>query len=784
MHFRSLLTSLFISDSLSSTLALPALDAQPSADAMDIDPGTLFATDMPDARTQPPSKPFPSSIQSGLPEASQPNHTAIENLLSTDALHREDTNESPQPDRKEAQPDIKSSSMPAPTNGDDVKMVDGDNATSGKPASGTETVPEDAVDLTSSATAPPFVLNSAAPASDPTVAAHEVSVSRPAPPVVKPESVEATSDIMSQPEQNPAAALSDPAVFSALPSTSSKIAREREDDDDDAPEAKRTKTENEPVLDKPMADETDVKPPEATGHAPLASDTPLATADKTPVAPTQPQESWGPMTDVHHKRLTENLKNLKKNKSAVFFAKPVDHVALNIPNYPNVIKHPMDISTIEQKLREHVYKSVDDFVADFRLMSDNAITFNGAAHAVGAAASNIYAHMQGQLKKIPKPGESLLGPPPALPKKPQKQKSFTVPAIVTNSKSRETKSKPLTPAVAPTAPSTAPIYAVASDGVPQIRRDSSTADGRPKREIHRPPPRDLPYASAKPRKKKYAIELKFCEHVIVEMRRPRYAHIAAPFLLPVDPVALAIPDYFKVIKKPMDLQTAEKKLKSGEYENAKEFEQDVRLIFQNCFKFNPSDNPVSMMGREYESVFTDLWTDKNEWVTEHAPSSGPQSPEYGSDSEDEDEEEETIGVEPSAALAEIQQQIFKLSEQAQNILGVIQAQPVKGKKKGGKPPKATTGASKANRKGTAVTASAKKTKVTKAPAAASRKLVTNSQKKEISERIGELPPEQVGRCANIIKDSLRRVGKHEMAVSEIVDTRISALYADISQGQG
>ena len=750
---------------------------------MDIDSNPFPAADTSDAQTQSLFKRPAIPLDTSLAEASQSNHTAVENLSSVDAPDEDHTSESAQPGTKETQPDMGPSSVPVLTNGDDTKMADEEIATTGISSLGTEAVPEDAMDLTSFTTASPLVPDSAAPVSGATVPASEVPVS--ASPVPHTDPVEAPPPVEFLPEQNPAAAAYEPTLSGRTPSTSSKIAREREDDDDDAPEAKRAKTENELTVDELLADETNVKNPEAVGQAPLICKTPLTTADTTSVAPTQPQESWGPMTDVHHKRLTENLKNLKKNKSAVFFAKPVDPVALNIPNYPNVIKHPMDISTIDQRLRDHVYKSVDDFVADFRLMTNNAITFNGAAHAVGAAASNLYAHMQGQLKKIPKPGESLLGPPPAPPKKPQKQKAFTAPAIAANSKSRESKPKPPTPAAAPSPAPTAPIYAVASDGVPQIRRDSSTADGRPKREIHRPPPRDLPYANAKPRKKKYAVELKFCEHVIAEMRRPRYAHIAAPFLLPVDPVALAIPDYFKVIKKPMDLQTAEKKLRSGEYENAKEFEQDVRLIFQNCFKFNPSDNPVSMMGREYESVFTDLWTDKSEWVTEHAPSSGPQSPEYDSESEDEEEEEETTGVEPSAALAEIQQQIFKLSEQAQSILGVIQAQPVKGKKKGGKPTKATTGAAKPSRKSGGGTTSAKKAKTTKTPAAASRKVVTNSQKKEISERIGELPPEQVGRCANLIKDSLRRVGKHDMAVSKLlVVAALQVSYANHSQGQG
>lgn len=548
-----------------------------------------------------------------------------------------------------------------------------------------------------------------------------------------------------------------------------KIARERDDDGEDVPGAKRTKTESETNTQLPSQSSavdgdtraTTVKDSTSTTMPPPAVQTPSAAVPASlasVLSSAKSEGTWGPMTDMHYKSLTEGLKNIKKNKSAVFFAKPVDPVALNIPNYPNVIKHPMDISTIEQKLRDRAYASVDDYVSDFFLMTNNAITFNGPTHAVGAAALNLAAHVKGQLKKIPKPGESTPAP---LSKKPPKQKTPAPVPFPKDNKRRDSR-----PAAAPLpSPAAVPTYAVASDGVPQIRRDSTAADGRPKREIHKPPPRDLPYANAKPRKKKYAIELKFCEYVITEMKRPRYAHIASPFLLPVDPVALAIPDYFKVIKKPMDLQTAERKLKVGEYENAKEFEQDVRLIFANCYKFNPGENPVNLMGKEYEKVFNGLWADKSEWVAEHAPGSGPQSPEYDSDSEEEEEEEEEA-EDQGAKLALIQQQIFALSEQAQSLLGAIKtAQPAKSKKKSGKLAQGAAANSKKSRKTGTTPANGKKTKPPKTTVSVSRKPVTNAQKKEISERIGELPPHQIARCANLIKDSLRRIGEHEMAVS-------------------
>ena len=42
------------------------------------------------------------------------------------------------------------------------------------------------------------------------------------------------------------------------------------------------------------------------------------------------------------------------------------------------------------------------------------------------------------------------------------------------------------------------------------------------------------------------------------------------------------PEYFKHIKKPMDLSTIENKVKENEYENEISFCEDVELIINNC----------------------------------------------------------------------------------------------------------------------------------------------------------------------------------------------------------
>ncbi|EGG12926.1 uncharacterized protein MELLADRAFT_46486, partial [Melampsora larici-populina 98AG31] len=58
------------------------------------------------------------------------------------------------------------------------------------------------------------------------------------------------------------------------------------------------------------------------------------------------------------------------------FYEPVDPVKLGVPEYLTIIKKPMDLSTIKQKLDRGEYKAGAAFAADFRLMLNNCFTFN------------------------------------------------------------------------------------------------------------------------------------------------------------------------------------------------------------------------------------------------------------------------------------------------------------------------------------------------------------------------------------------------------------------------
>jgi len=70
------------------------------------------------------------------------------------------------------------------------------------------------------------------------------------------------------------------------------------------------------------------------------------------------------------------IKSLKDWEYYNIFAEPVDPVALGIPDYLDVIKTPMDLGTIETRLRLNDYAHAWEFFQDLELVWKNALQYN------------------------------------------------------------------------------------------------------------------------------------------------------------------------------------------------------------------------------------------------------------------------------------------------------------------------------------------------------------------------------------------------------------------------
>jgi len=99
------------------------------------------------------------------------------------------------------------------------------------------------------------------------------------------------------------------------------------------------------------------------------------------------------------------VKSLRQHRNAWPFNEPVDPVALNIPDYFQVITHPMDLGTVESRLQSGYYKTVEDVVNDVRQIWENSVKYNGPEHDItklGQALAESFENRVKQLKeKVP-----------------------------------------------------------------------------------------------------------------------------------------------------------------------------------------------------------------------------------------------------------------------------------------------------------------------------------------------------------------------------------------------
>nr|XP_037268937.1 bromodomain-containing protein 3-like isoform X2 [Rhipicephalus microplus] len=263
-----------------------------------------------------------------------------------------------------------------------------------------------------------------------------------------------------------------------------------------------------------------------------------------------------------------------------------------------------------------------------------------------------------------------------------------------------------------------PLEPGAYGGAPPEAKKVST-----RRESGRPikkPSKDLPDTqqhSSKPKKGKLTEQMKYCNSILKELfakkhavctgalflkgpslnaRRPRRAQqprpgYAWPFYKPVDAELLGLHDYHEIIKHPMDLGTVKQKMDNREYKSPEEFAGDVRLIFTNCYKYNPPDHEVVAMARKLQDVFEMRYAkmpdepppsepqpvshaDRVDSESSSSSRSSSSASSSSSDSEDSDEERER-------KLQQLQEQLRKVTEQISLLAAESRKKDKKKKKK-------------------------------------------------------------------------------------------------------
>jgi bromodomain-containing factor 1 len=369
------------------------------------------------------------------------------------------------------------------------------------------------------------------------------------------------------------------------------------------------------------------------------------------------------MTPAQIKFCQNAIKALKGRPEAGPFLVPVDYVALNIPHYPDKIKEPMDLGTIDMRLAltaaaakggnkptektkqalkwnldpvRDVFPSVAAFERDTRLVFSNCVTFNGPDHILSKNAETLEGVFDKQLKVLPSAAPST--PFASL----EDNGSYDAPITPNGSSARRI----------------------------------SDAASRPKRDIHPPAPKDLPWmdrphsapGTAKKKKAKRPLtareeahyakvtkdQFKFVSKFVDDLHKPPMSAFAWVFFnKPTMDLDFA-QSYYAMIKKPISLKEIKERLTHSYYESIEDAKYDMDLMLNNCFTFNEHGSDVWQMGMEVKKL----------WETRLAkmPQPAPLEDEY---EEDDDEGDDEADVQAQA----IRDQIANLQAQLEGLQG-------------------------------------------------------------------------------------------------------------------
>jgi Bromodomain/JmjC domain, hydroxylase len=291
----------------------------------------------------------------------------------------------------------------------------------------------------------------------------------------------------------------------------------------------------------------------------------LATADTTPLDDTSEQMLKKVLTAVCH------------DKQANLFLHPVtDDIA---PNYSTMIKNPMDLGTMQDKLNHGKYASVQAFLADFTTMIENCRQYNGAKSPITLTA-NLF---EAQFNKIFERAN-----------RHRRAKPTNLNADSQMPQDMQLDNDSATTVV--TAANTANISKSKLKPNPKAKNKIKT-----KIQTKTKTKTNTNGQASVPVKLKLEPIIKKPSIALIKKKLDVLARFefAWPFKDPV--TEASVPGYRTVIKRPMDLQTMRKKAESkSPYATWREFAADINLIVENCKTFNMPNSIVYECAIKFE----------------------------------------------------------------------------------------------------------------------------------------------------------------------------------------
>ncbi|ODQ80586.1 hypothetical protein BABINDRAFT_170976 [Babjeviella inositovora NRRL Y-12698] len=106
-----------------------------------------------------------------------------------------------------------------------------------------------------------------------------------------------------------------------------------------------------------------------------------------------------PKKGPHYAFMANLLTEVQNHPSAWPFIQPVNRV--EVADYYEVIKEPMDLSTMETKLENDHYETLEEFIYDARLVFNNCRSYNNETTTYFKHASKLEKFFSNKIKEVP-----------------------------------------------------------------------------------------------------------------------------------------------------------------------------------------------------------------------------------------------------------------------------------------------------------------------------------------------------------------------------------------------
>jgi len=275
------------------------------------------------------------------------------------------------------------------------------------------------------------------------------------------------------------------------------------------------------------------------------------------------------------------------------FEKPVD--LLQNSDYIKFVKTPMDLRTVEMRVRSDSYNTLEDFEYDVALIFRNCEAYNAPRrndHMVSIAkfcTKNLRKIITNRLKAGTEEAAETSKPPVKREAPPSAQQG----------PSKKAKIEAPVGSAGKTVPRISINASAALAATKSLDKTNRNKSPKPLKKNEEPKPVPLHVAIAQV-KERFPLRrpLKYlepweaaCSRFFRELMKHPWISAARPKFIFVVPVPVLFPDlqeaYTAKIRKPMDLTTVEAKLlQGGLYRGPQDMVDDVALVFSNAIAFN------------------------------------------------------------------------------------------------------------------------------------------------------------------------------------------------------